>query len=254
MYSIPDSYEPLKAANGITAFLGGTVFVLTTPRVWPLAAVPVIVLSLLGGVLTALGIWGAIELSTSLVPAPRAGWVQFGYVTLAVALSLLAVLLAALASLGLTQPLSGPALERISIAQQRQLTTTEPPSQGLLKSIWISVRAMLFALIGGGLALVVRFSVSLMFPPAAVVTVPMKFLVAAWMLAWDLLDYPLGLRGLGIRDRLRWMRRNLSATMVFGSVSALVSMVPGAILLLLPVGVAGATRLVLKDEPPVRPR
>jgi CysZ protein len=108
---------------------------------------------------------------------------------------------------------------------------------------------VLFSLSVGGSALTVLFLITLYFSPAAVVTVPLKFLVWSWMLAWDFLDYPLGLRGLGVIARIRWVLRHFGAFTVFGALWATVCIVPGIALLLLPMGVAGATRLVLRDDP-----
>jgi CysZ protein len=68
------------------------------------------------------------------------------------------------------------------------------------------------------------------------------------MLAWDLMDYPLSVRGAGVRVRLRWFSANFGAAMGFGISIALVFLVPGAGLLFLPAGVAGATRLVVTSE------
>ena len=87
------------------------------------------------------------------------------------------------------------------------------------------------------------------FPPAAIVTIPLKVLVCSWMVAWNLLDYPLGLRGMGLSARLKWVGQHFGAFTLFGFLWAMVAVVPGIILLLLPMGVAGATRMVLRDDP-----
>ena len=115
---------------------------------------------------------------------------------------------------------------------------------GLLASLKIAA----FTLIVGGIVLCGLFFVDLMFPPATIVTVPLKFVFCGWLFAWDLLDYPLGLRGLGVRDRLHWVRRNLGAFTTFGIATTMAIIVPGTVLLLLPMGVAGATQLVIEDE------
>jgi CysZ protein len=81
-----------------------------------------------------------------------------------------------------------------------------------------------------------------------VVTVPLKFLVGAWLLAWNFLDYPLSVRGCGVRHRLRWVFTHFGAVTAFGLVWAMLLIVPGIFLLILPMGVAGATRLVVAAE------
>src|SRR5262249_54572504 len=101
----------------------------------------------------------------------------------------------------------------------------------------------------GGTALVGLFLIALFFPPAAVVTVPAKFVVCSWVMAWDFLDYPLGLRGLGVRARLRWCLRPFGAFTGFGLVWVGVCIVAWVVLVLLPMGVAGATRMLIRDDP-----
>jgi uncharacterized protein involved in cysteine biosynthesis len=68
------------------------------------------------------------------------------------------------------------------------------------------------------------------------------------MLAWDFIDYPLAMRGVGLEARFAWVGRNFGVFTVFGVLWALLVIVPGVVLLVLPMGVAGATRLVLADE------
>ena len=92
------------------------------------------------------------------------------------------------------------------------------------------------------------FLINWIFPPALIVTVPLKFLFGGWLLAWNFLDYPLGIRGLGIRARLRWVGKHFNAVTLFGLAWAALVIVPGTVLVLLPMGVAGATRLVLEEE------
>ena len=85
-------------------------------------------------------------------------------------------------------------------------------------------------------------------PFAVVVTIPLKLLVTAMMVSWDLFDYPFGLRAMRVRDRLAWMSANLRAVVPFGLLAALALCVPVLGLFLLPVGVAGATELVVRRE------
>jgi CysZ protein len=115
--------------------------------------------------------------------------------------------------------------------------------------MWLSLCCVSFALVLGGLALVALFVVEFFFPPAAIVTVPLKMLVCSWMVAWNLLDYPLGLRGMALLARLHWVGRHFGAFTLFGFLWAVVAVVPGIILVLLPMGVAGATQMVIWDDP-----
>ena len=101
--------------------------------------------------------------------------------------------------------------------------------------------------LGGGIMFVL-FGIEFFFPPAAIVTVPLKFLIGGWLMAWNFLDYPLGLRGLGFRNGVRWVVSHLGAVTVFGLTWWALVLFPGAVLFLLPMGVAGATRLVVEAD------
>jgi CysZ protein len=244
-----DRRSRLTTLSAIDAFFGGIGFILTTPRTWPLAVVPAAILTVLLIGLSSVGVWGGAELSAVLFGPDRGAWGAIGYWVLTVVFSLIALLMALVLALSLAEPLSAFALERISAAQQRALTGFAPESPSLLAAMWMSLCCVSFGLVLGGFALVALFLVSFFFPPAAVVTIPLKVLVCSWMVAWNLLDYPLGLRGLGLSARLKWVRPHFGAFTLFGFLWVMVAVVPGIILLLLPMGVAGATRMVLGDDP-----
>ncbi len=96
--------------------------------------------------------------------------------------------------------------------------------------------------------LVLLWIVTFAFPPASVVTFPLKLLVLALLAAWDLCDYPLSLRDRPVRERVAFMRRNLGAMVGFGAGIAIVCLVPCVLVLVLPAGVAGAARLTRRIE------
>jgi CysZ protein len=81
-------------------------------------------------------------------------------------------------------------------------------------------------------------------PGAAVVTVPLKFVFAVLFIGWDVCDYPLSVRGLPLRRRIEIVTANLGAVLGFALGLGLVALVPCGFLLLLPVGVSGATVLM----------
>lgn len=244
-----DRNSGLTTLDAIGAFFGGIVFIVTTPRVWLLAMVPAAVLTIVVTGFTALGIWGAVESSALLFGQDRGIWGSIGYWILTVLLALIALLLAIVLSLAVAEPLSAFALERISMAQQRALTGYAPEPPSLLASLWLSLWCISFSLVLGGLAIIILFLVEFFFPPAAIVTVPLKMLVCSWMVAWNLLDYPLALRGMGLMARLKWVGQHFGAFTLFGFLWAMIAVVPGIILVLLPMGVAGATRMVIWDDP-----
>ena len=81
--------------------------------------------------------------------------------------------------------------------------------------------------------------ISFVVPPAAVVTFPLKLLVVAMLFAWDLCDYPLSVRGMPVGARVTLVARHVPAMLGFGLGLALLSLLPCAAFLALPIGVAG---------------
>jgi CysZ protein len=218
---------------GAGAFFQGMAFVVSTPRIWPRALVPVLAALVLFAGLTALGLSGAIALT-------RGASLQGLWLVL---LAIPAVVLALVLALALAQPLSGWALDGIVRAQRRELGLPELPEGALLSTMWSSLVAALLALAVGAPTIVLLTAVGWLAPPAVVVTVPLKVLVGALMIAWDLADYPLAIQGASVGDRLRWAAKNWRAFCGFGLAATAFFAIPGLGLFALPCGVAGAARL-----------
>jgi uncharacterized protein involved in cysteine biosynthesis len=90
--------------------------------------------------------------------------------------------------------------------------------------------------------------VELVFPPLAVVVMPVKLLLGAMGVAWGLFDYPLTLRGVGPQARAAFMRAHFGAVLGFGSAFSLILWLPCLGVVLLPVGAAAATQLYWEIE------
>lgn len=236
----PEALGPLE---GLRAFVGGIGFVLSTPAVWGWALVPVGFLVVLSVGLCGLAWWGAWEGSKALV-----GEANLSTWALTALFGLLGAMLAVLLALALAQPCSCFALEAICRAQERALAGRASPAIPYWATLGRNLKVIAATLALGGGSMTALFAAELLFPPAAVVTVPLKFLVGGWLTAWNLLDYPLGLRGLGVRDSLRWQARHFWAVTLFGTTWWSLALVPGVLLVLLPMGVAGATRLVVEAD------
>lgn len=235
-----------RFAGGVRALAGGTAFIVGRPANWPLAAVPVVVLLGLTAALGSAGVWGvhAWLARSALHGLVRAalGW----------SLGLAAVLLGYGVALALAQPLAGFALKTLARRQEVALGGTARPEPPWLAATWRSLTVSLTALAIGLPVLAALTLISVIFPVAAVVTVPLKFLTLALLAAWDLLDYPLSLRGVPAGARLRWMWTHRAAVLGFGAATGGLLLVPGVGLLLLPFGVAGAARLVYQLDPASR--
>ncbi len=239
-----------RFADGLAAPWQGLSWLVSTPSAWPLAIVPVIVFT----VLVTGGSWFGVHLVESWL-APRVasaeGWALLWHVVRV--LGWLAALTAAvLVALSLAQPISGPALEALAQKQGEALHAPPLPKTGVVESFFRSLRVTMFGLLLTVPIIVALSIVELFLPVLAVVTVPLKFVASALMLAWDLLDYPLSLRGAGVRARLDWFSQNFAAALGFGASIAVIGLIPCAGLLFLPAGVAGATRLVSSQLSPSR--
>jgi CysZ protein len=218
--------------TGAGAFFQGMGFVVSTPSIWPRAMVPMLAALVLFGGFGALGILGATLLTHGVL-----------VVLLAVPVLLLALLLA----LSLAQPLSGWALDGIVRAQRRDLGLPELPAISVGGAMLSSLGSALLALALGAPVIALLTLVGWVVPPAMVVTLPLKVLVGALMVAWDLVDYPLAMHGAGIGDRMRFAGRHFGSFLGFGLAATLFFAVPGLGLLALPCGVAGATRLTSRQ-------
>ncbi|MBX3229396.1 MAG: EI24 domain-containing protein [Labilithrix sp.] len=236
--------------DGLRAFFGGIGFVLFRPKMWGWAAIPIFVATLLFGATGALAIWGGASLADQVLSGATSGWAAAGLWGLRVLFWIVGLLLAFLLALTLAQPLSGFALDAIARRQELALGGRTWPDQPLFPSLFRSLRVTLFALAVSLPLLLLLSVVTLLFPPASVVTVPLKLAVAGFAISYDFLDYPLGLRGEEVGARAAFLRRHAAAVLGFGLAASVVLLVPGLGLLLLPFGVAGATRLVvLADRP-----
>lgn len=242
------SPAPLGFVAGARAFFAGLRFVVVTPSLWPWALVPLVVTTTLATGLGAAGVWGALKLAAMIGPHGVDALSAALLWVLRVSLGLLAVAVAVVVALSLAEPLSSFALDAIGKKQHAAIGGRPIPDPGAWASFLRSVRV---ALVGLGIALpllAVLAIIELLFAPAAVVTIPLGFVVSALLLAWNFLDYPLGQRRFGVRARMRWFGENFRAVLGFGAACGVVLLVPFAQVLVLPFGVAGATRLAHEIE------
>lgn len=233
---------------GVLAVFQGFGFVVATPAVWLYAMLPVFWFLLFCG--------GAAFAGTQLLPhrvdALLGAHAHWGHGALAIVVKVFAIALSAaigaVIGFALAQPLSGPALEKIVRRVEQTLNIKPWPETSILQDIGRSIEGLLIVT---GLSLpilIVLFAIGIVFPPAAIVTVPLKVGITALMLAWDLCDYPLSIRGMPIRARVTFLRRHLSAVLGFGLGLVLFSLIPCGLFLVLPIGAAGATRLIVQME------
>lgn len=244
----PPAAGPPGLGDGMRALFGGFGFLFTNPGVWIFALVPVAI------ALSLFGMFGWLALATvpsgvdSLFGAPTttAGGIVASVLTVAAVVAVL--LVAALVSFGLAQPLSGPALERIVRRVEKKLGAPTWPPTSIFDDMLRSLQSVIVGYAFGLPLLAVLVGINIVFPPAVVVTFPLKIAVMAMLLTWDFCDYPLSIRGVAIGTRVAFLRRHLRPVIGFGIGLALLSLLPCALLIVLPAGVAGAARLIVTIE------
>jgi len=231
--------------QGVTALPRGLRFIAAQPSCWPAAAAPIVLLLLIGApilywTIGSFGPW----LSSTLLPNANRWYAEAAWLLLRWLASALAAYVGLWLALLLAPVLSAPALERLVRAREAALGARARPPQ----SFWWEVRCGLEAQLGGLLLALplwgLYWVVAALLPGAALLLFPLQALPLAVGMAWNLLDYPLTLRGVRVRERWALLRRAPAAILGFGLCLALLTLVPGAALLLLPAGVVGATELV----------
>ena len=233
---------------GFKSLLSGIGWLATTPATWPLAMVPVAIAMVLTVVLG----WSSV----ALVPVwigellgPTSGLLAgLGAVLLKVLATVVAVVVATLVAYALAQPLAGPALESLVRRQREALGLTPQPQTSLLVDVWRSLQSLLIGYAFGLPVLALLLLLTFLVPYASVVLFPLKMLVAAVTVAWDLCDYPLSVAGRPVGERIATVARHLPAVIGLGLGLALAGFVPCLLFILLPAGVAGATRLMAQVE------
>lgn len=240
-------------ADGVRSLAQGFAFIAGRRSTWALAAVPALIFVLLALALswlavTHVGPW----LSQLVMPRTETtlgAGVKTGVRWLGSALAgYFGFLIAAL----LTPAFSAPALDALVRRQEQALGLPARASPGLWSELVTGFSAQLFALGVTLPLLVLLWSTALVAPALSPFILPLKALIVAWAVAWNLFDYPLTLRGVPPRARMRFVRRHVGATLGFGLAFAALFWIPCAGILLLPVGVVAAARLsgALVDEGP----
>ncbi len=228
--------------TGVQALPRAALFLLRHPGAWPAAAVPIVVFLLLftgsaAALVTRAQPWLEQRLQ------PETPWLQWGAGAAAWLLVAALLLAALLGAVVLTPPLSAPALEHLVDRTERQLQIPQRPPLGVLREIWCGLRAQALALAVGTALWLLGALLTLALPVLSPLTSALNLLIASLMVAWNLLDYPLTLWGVGLRERLAFFRAHWASVVGFGAMFAALFWIPGCGLLSLPIGVIAATDL-----------
>ena len=234
--------------TGFFAPFQGLFFILSHSSTWLRALIPALVFTILLFTFSILSVWGMHLATAPLIENQASRWARFGIWLLRLVLYVVAICFSLIVALTTAQPISSPALESLVRAQERALKYPNRPEEAFCASVWRSIRIALLSLLASFAIFFVLTVVEIFVPPAVVITTPLKFITTGFVLAYDIIDYPLSLHMLGIRERTPWFRHYLWAILGFGLSMELLFLIPGAFLLLLPAGVCGATRLVVAAE------
>ena len=234
--------------RGLQCLFGGLFQLVTTPSYWFLALVPIglflAMWLLLGWAMTD---WISNGIGTWLGSPPgNVGGIWVGLVKFLA--SALMLVVAGFFAMPLSQFFSGSALEALVRRQESHLGAPERPSTPVLQDM---VQSLASFMMGTALALppaALLGAIGFFFPPSLIVVVPLQFLLAAFVIAWDVCDLPLSLRGLPAKERLAWFSKHKRAVFGFGVGLAACNLIPGLLFLMLPAAVLGATRLTWSIE------
>lgn len=112
----------------------------------------------------------------------------------------------------------------------------------LLRVLWSELRKLVYMVLWT-IPLLVLFMV-----PVANLAAPLLWtLFGAWMLSIEYMDYPMGNHGMNFPEERRLLRRQRPLALGFGGGVLLMTMIPFVNFLAMPVGVAGATSLWVRE-------
>jgi CysZ protein len=239
---------PLRAAAGAWHVAAGFAFLVRRPRLWPLAALPVVLAVVLVFLGLVLGVFVGARVEGLLGPEPGRMPV---FVELPVSLLLWTACLGsgAFLGLGVALALASPILEKLSREVESLVRGRVGDSgKGFRWEAGQALRGSLYFLVAApGVFLL------------GLIPVVGPFLSVAWggrAVAFQMTDPALSRRGLAFQARRGWHRKWRPESMGFGLAGMVGLLVPFANLLLGPALVAGGTLLVLdlEDVGSLRPR
>lgn len=149
-----------------------------------------------------------------------------------------------LASLWITPALSAPALERL--VRLTEETVDAPPrrAQGFWFELTCGLRAQLALVVVTLPIALALWLLGWILPLLSPIVLILQSILLGLAVSWNLLDYPLTLRGIGYQQRWGVASRNAGTLLAFGLPFAALFWIPGLGIVLLPVGVVAATRIL----------
>jgi uncharacterized protein involved in cysteine biosynthesis len=242
----PMRTSAITFADGAATVFSAIGMLVRTPSLWPWALVPTFILALLESGFIALAVFVLRPEVLELLPEATTFWTRVGAGAASVAVVAGTAVIGWFISLLLAPPLSAPALEHLVSRVEMEIGAPPRVPVTFIAELMSGFRAMLGAALVGGPILILLSIVELVAPPAAAVTIPLKLVTSSLLIAWGLFDYPLSLRGIGFRERLRLMGDHAQGVLGFGLTFTVIFWIPCCGVIFLPVGAIAATMVVCR--------
>jgi CysZ protein len=229
-----------RVAAGAWHVPAGFAILVRTPRLWPLAAVPVVLAALLVFLGAVLGIFLIPRVEAQVGPTPGAYPV---WIELPASLLLWTAMIGTgvFLGLGVALLLATPALEQLS--RQVEVRVRGAPVDSSRSLVWELAQSL-----RGGFYFLLAAPGVFLLGLIPVIGPLFSVLWGGRAVALQMTDPALTRRGLSLRDRWRWHREWLPESQGFGLAGMIGLLVPFANLLLGPALVAGGTLMVLSLE------
>jgi uncharacterized protein involved in cysteine biosynthesis len=257
--------ELATAARSFGLPLAGLRLLLRERRLWPLAALPVLLSAVaVVGAAAAVAAWaGEIHAFTSsLFPSVEAGawyaWLWVGpllalFFVLDVLLFAVVTALALAAAFVLASLLASPFHDALSrrveeIVTGRVEELHEPGVRGVLRQGGRALREEARRLAYFAAVWLALGALGVLVPGGQLVAGPALALFALLFLSLDYASYTLDRRGVRFAEKRRWLRRHFARALGFGGSALLLCAIPGLNLLALPVLVVAGTLLALQTS------
>jgi CysZ protein len=137
---------------------------------------------------------------------------------------------------------------------EEKLTGNAPPSSGRLIETLRGVSGAVVSefrkfgyLLAWTIPLMILSIIFIFLPPLSLLTPIMWFTFSAWMLSLEYLDYPMGNHGFTFNEQRRTAKLKRGVMLGFGGVIVVMTMIPVLNFFAMPVAVAGATQLWMKE-------
>ena len=112
----------------------------------------------------------------------------------------------------------------------------------LLPALWSEVRKLLYFILWA-----IPFGIAFFIPPVSLAAPFLWFLYSAWMMSIEYADYPMGNHGLLFARQRKLLRKKRMLALGFGSGALLLTMIPILNFIAMPVAVAGATAMWVRE-------